>query len=343
VDKYAPALIRGQINPLSEEAFTDITMSFHGIELTTFNPYSNRFAGYKIDRGKLNVDLHYKLNKTYIEGENKIVLDQLTLGEAVDSPDATSLPVKLAIALLKDSRGVIDLDIPISGDVDDPEFSVMPIVLKALLNLVVKAVTAPFKLIGALFGGGDEDLSYVEFSAGSDSVSANEEQKLAALARALKERPELSLDVRGVAVDTLDREALAESAVFSKIRPRTAVTRDVAKLTPEQRAGILALYRETFRQEPELLVPRPSEEGKEIPDDEYDLMVTRAALVRSIRSYDVTEEAVIALARQRADAVKSYLVLGNGIEEARVFLADVNTKAEPKDGAVQMELSLQAR
>jgi hypothetical protein len=343
VDKYAPALIRGQINPLSEEAFTDITMSFHGIELTTFNPYSNRFAGYKIDRGKLNVDLHYKLNKTYIEGENKIVLDQLTLGEKVESPDATSLPVKLAIALLKDSRGVIDLDIPISGDIDDPEFSVMPIVLKALLNLVVKAVTAPFKLIGALFGGGDEDLSYIGFSAGSDSVSASEGQKLAALAKALKERPELSLDVRGIAVDTLDREALAEGAVFSRIRPRAAVTRDVATLTPDQRKSVRALYKEMFKEDPEILVPRPTEEEKEISDDEYELLVTRAALLRSIRSYPVPDEAVIALARGRADAVKSYLVLGNGIEEARVFLADVNTKAEPKDGAIQMELSLQAR
>ncbi len=344
VDKYAPALIRGQINPLSEEAFTDITLSFHGIELATFNPYSNRFAGYKIDRGKLNVDLHYKLNKTYIEGENKIVLDQLTLGEKVESPDATSLPVKLAIALLKDSRGVIDLDIPISGDVDDPEFSVMPIVLKALLNLVVKAVTAPFKLLGALFGGGDEDLSYVEFSPGADSISANEEEKLASLARALKERPELALDVRGIVVDTIDREALAGNAVFSALRPRTPVTRDVATLTPEQRAGIRAQYAATFGEDPEILVPRPSEEeGKDISDEEYDLLVTKAALIRSIRSYTVPDESLIALARARADAVKSYLVLGNGIGEERVFLADVNVKAEPKDGAVQMELLLQAR
>ena len=115
------------------------------------------------------------------------------------------------------------------------------------------------------------------------------------------------------------------------------------QLTPEQRAGIRSRYRATFGEEPEVLVPRPAEEEGEISDEEYELLVTRASLIRSIRSYSVPDEAIIALARGRADAVKSYLVLGNGIEEARVFLADVNVNAEPKDGAVQMELLLQAR
>ncbi len=120
VDRYAPATIRGQFNPLTEEAFTDVTFKFDGIELTTFTPYAGKFMGYKIDKGKMNLDLRYRLNNQYLKGENKIVLDQLTLGQKLEGPSVTDLPVKLAIALLKDSRGVIDLDIPVEGDLNDP-------------------------------------------------------------------------------------------------------------------------------------------------------------------------------------------------------------------------------
>lgn len=201
---------------LTENAFTDIVMKFQSIELTTFTPYSGKFLGYKIDKGKLHLDLHYILSGRSLDSQNHIVFDQLTLGEKVESPDATSLPLKLAIGLLKDSKGVIDLDIPVKGSLDDPEFSVWPIVWKALLNLLVKAVTSPFKLLGALFGGGDEDLEHIGFSPGADSLAASQQAKLDSLARALTERPGLKLDVRGVAAPAVDREALATQAIAAQ-------------------------------------------------------------------------------------------------------------------------------
>ncbi len=343
VDKYAPAIIKGQINPLSEEAFTDIVMSFHGIELTTFTPYSGRFAGYKIDKGKMSVDLHYKLNKSHLDGENRIILNQLTLGEKVESPDATSLPVKLAIALLKDSHGNIDLDIPVSGDINDPQFRVMPIVIKVFVNVVVKAVTAPFKLLGSLFGGSEEELNFVEFPAGSDSLTVREQTQLSNLAKALTERPGLSLEMRGIAVDTLDREALARQEVFAKIRPPVASEKSVEEFTPQQRSGVLRLYTDSFKDDPKNLVAPPAGGKQEETKEEQELAATRAALAKLLSSAQISDETLRGLANRRADAVKSYLVLKSGIGEERVFLTDVNINAPSKDGLVQMELSLAAK
>ncbi len=343
VDKYAPAVIKGQINPLSEEAYTDVTMSFHGIELTTFTPYAARFAGYKIEKGKLNVDLNYKLNKVHLDGQNKIVLEQLTLGEKVDSPDATSLPVKLAIALLKDSHGVIDLDIPVSGDLNDPKFSLMPIILKVFVNIITKAVLSPFKLLGALFGGGGEDLQYVDFTAGSDSLSSHDKTKLASVAKALTERPNLTLEIRGIAVDTLDGEAIARDSVLSKIRPPYPPATTIEDLNEKQRNSLVDLYRRTFEDDPRNLLPPSSGLSEETTKDELERAMDKAAYAKLLGACHVSDDALRALASRRADAVKSYIILSGGIGEERVFLTDVNTKASPKDGLIQIELSLTAK
>ena len=342
VDKYAPAVIKGQINPLSEDAYTDVTMSFQGIELTTFTPYSGRFAGYKIEKGKLNVYLHYKLNKSKLEAENKIVFDQLVLGEKVESPDATSLPVKLAVALLMDSHGKIDVDIPVSGDINDPEFSVFPLVVQGLGNLCVKVVTAPFKWLGGVFGGEEaEELNYVEFPAGSDSLFARQEAKLEKLAKALTERPALSLEVRGITVDSIDSRAIATAAVCAMIRPPVNAAISPEDFSPPQRKSVERLYEETFKDDPEKLLP-PSAPGTDLTDEEIERAVTRAAFERLVQAHAVSQEELRALAVRRADAVKSVLVFKRGIGEERVFITGLNTDAPARDGLIQMELALQA-
>ncbi|HEU5310747.1 MAG TPA: DUF748 domain-containing protein, partial [Candidatus Eisenbacteria bacterium] len=158
-DEFSPVTMTGTINPLNSRGLTDVGVKFENIELTTFTPYSGKFMGYRIDRGKLDLDLHYAIQDRQLEGENKILIRQLTLGEKVESKDATSLPVKFAIALLKDKNGDIDLDLPVSGSLDDPQFSVWKVVWKILGQLVVKAITSPFKLFGAIFGGDDTEVA----------------------------------------------------------------------------------------------------------------------------------------------------------------------------------------
>ncbi|HEY3296673.1 MAG TPA: DUF748 domain-containing protein [bacterium] len=341
VDKYAPVEIEGQVNPLSGEAFTDITMKFHGIELTTFTPYAGKYAGYRIDKGKLSLDLHYKLSKSSLDATNHVVMDQLTLGERVDGPDVTKLPVRLAIALLKDRHGVIDLDIPVSGDLNDPKFKVMPLIVKILLNLATKAVTAPFALIGSLFGGG-EDLSSVNFLPGVDSLDATQLPKLASVAKALTERPQLLLDIRGTASDSADRRAIAVSSILKQVRGEETSVEEKPLSVLEQ-SKVKALYVDRFKMSPDSLIAPLDSSGKKRDKQEYKLAVTIAALQRIIAEYDVPEDNLRDLARRRASAIKGYLIHQGSIEDARLMLQDVEIKAQAQDGRISLPLVLNAR
>ncbi len=330
VDNYAPVTIGGQINPLSGVAYTDITMKFDGIDLTTFTPYFSKFAGYKVQQGKLRLNLHYRLNNRHLDADNKIVLNQLVLGEKVQSPDATSLPVKLAVALLKDSKGVIDLDIPISGSLDDPEFSVFPIILKALVNTLWKMVTAPFALLSGLFGGG-EDLQYVLFDAGVDSLSADQQPKVEALVKGLTDRPGLQLEVKGCSSPIEDRNALAQAALAANVRPG-----EVAPLSAQDGKRILELYRATFREDPEKLLGEGRQEGR-------DSLLVPLATQRLLDSVQVTNDDLRALAQRRAAAVMGYLCRVRGIDPGRVFLLEVDTGAAAEGRRVRTTMNLTAR
>jgi hypothetical protein len=337
VDRYAPAVIRGQINPLTTEAYTDISFKFDGIELTTFAPYAGKFMGYLIDKGKMNLALHYRLNNQYLKGDNKVVLDQLTLGQKVEGPSVTDLPVKLAIALLKDSRGVIDLDIPVEGDLNDPEFSLFPIILKVIVNLFVKLVTAPFALIGALFGGGEE-LSFVEFAAGSDSLEVSEQAKLDSVSRALRERPELTVNIRGVS-GVPDREFLARQQVFEELRGPGASPDTL--LSARDREKLFALYRKLFGEDP-VAGHQAATAGEGAGADPIDAAAV-AALKRVTDQTRVPDEVLRALAQRRAARIKDRFVLRGGVADARLFLQDVSLSGPASGSRVKLELALDAK
>ena len=197
VDQYAPIAIKGKINPLSKDAYTDLAFIFKNWGLTGISPYSGKFAGYPITKGKLSLDLAYKVSEHTLEGENKVLVDQLTMGEEIDSPDAPSLPIPLALALLKDRNGQINIDLPVAGDLNDPEFSYGGIIWQALVNLITKAATSPFAALGNVLGGSGEDLQFVAFSPGGTSLGEKESEKLLSLAKALEERPGLRLEIAG--------------------------------------------------------------------------------------------------------------------------------------------------
>ncbi|RMV17987.1 hypothetical protein ALP15_04145 [Pseudomonas savastanoi] len=186
VDRYAPVTIKGSLNPFDPMASLDITTSFKRVELTNLTPYSGKFAGFRIRKGRLNLDLHYLITKGQLKAQNKVLVEQLQLGERVDSPDALDLPIRLAVALLKDTQGRISLELPIEGDLNNPQFSVMPIVWQTLRNLVLRAAQAPFKMLGGLVAGGSsEDLGSVSFAPGSSDLSAEAQSALDKLSVAL--------------------------------------------------------------------------------------------------------------------------------------------------------------
>jgi hypothetical protein len=218
VDRYAPIRIWGETNPLAATTYSDIKMSFKGVELSSVTPYSGRFAGYKIEKGKLSADIEYKLDNNNLNASHKFVVDQLQLGERVESPDAVKLPLKLAIALLKDRNGVINLDLPMTGSLDDPQFKLGPLIWKVFVNLLERAATAPFAALGHLFGGSHgEDLKYIDFRPGSAVLEASERDKLNTLVKALKEKEKLELDVPITYSPDLDRPGLTTAHLNARL------------------------------------------------------------------------------------------------------------------------------
>lgn len=190
--------VDGEINSSDPKDFTNISLVFRNVEMSRLTPYSGQFAGRRIDSGKLSVDLKYKIDRRQLAGENRFVIERLTLGEKVQSPDAVNLPLDLAVALLKDSKGVIDLGLPVSGTLDSLEFSYGALIWKAVVNLLTKIVTSPFRALAALLpGGADETLNTIAFQPGRSEVPPPEREKLARLAVALKQRPQLDLAVQG--------------------------------------------------------------------------------------------------------------------------------------------------
>ncbi|GKS59348.1 hypothetical protein YTPLAS18_28750 [Nitrospira sp.] len=345
VDKYAPVAIKGKINPLTSDAFTDIALAFKNVELTTVSPYATKFAGYPIKKGKVSVDLQYKLSKHILEAENKVVIEQLTLGDQVESPDATSLPVKLAIALLKDRHGVIDIDLPVRGDLNDPDFKYGRALLGVLVNLVTKAVTAPFNLIAGLVGGDSEELGVVEFPVGGVTLTPSDQEKLSSLAKALKERPGLQLEVAGAADAEADRAALAELKLHRELlAASTKPTKSEGTLAPEmvdfgtlphekQTELVEALYRKKYGQ-----LPKPLQ-GKEDQPASRSIDTLKERLLGDIT---IDDSEIVRLGRERAKHIQDYLVAEGGIAPERIFLLDVKLDAKSMGGTVSTKLNLDA-
>lgn len=230
VDDYGSARVRGSIQPFQATEFTDLTLAFRNLEMANLTPYSGKFAGRRIDSGRLSVDLEYKIKQRQLAGENKFIVNKLRLGERVESPDAMNLPLDLAIALLEDSDGVIDLDLPVSGSLDDPQFSYGKIIWKAIVNVLTKLVTAPFRALGKLLGADSEKFEAVGFDPGSSALLPPEREKLKTLSEALAKRPALTLtlvpgydpeaDRHALQVEAMRREAVAVAGV--KLAPGEA-------------------------------------------------------------------------------------------------------------------------
>lgn len=313
----APLSISGVVQPFAKFLSLDLKASAKGVDLPRFNTYSAKYVGYPIKRGKLSVDLEYKIKDRALLATNHVVLNQLTFGDKTNSPDATKLPVLLAVALLKDSRGNIDINLPISGSLDDPEFSVGGIVVRVLLNLVVKAVTSPFSLLASAFGGGEE-LSYVEFAPGSAVLTEDTQQRIETLTKALADRPALKMDLSGRADPKTDQDGLRQAWVDAQIR--LAKARDVAprgkKLNPAgvevsgaERAKYLEkVYDDTdIKDKPRNFIGM----AKSVPPEQMEEMLRAAA--------PVGDEQLRQLADARAQAVYEKLQAQEGLAD-RVFI-----------------------
>ena len=217
IDDDAPVDINGRLNPLAPKLFLDIEGRTKGVDLPRLTPYSVKYAGYPIVKGKLSMEVKYKVENEKLAANNHLFLDQLTFGDKVDSPTATKLPVLLAVSLLKNSKGEIDINLPISGTLTDPKFSVGSVIIQIIVNLLTKVVTAPFTLLAAAFGG-SEELGYIEFAPGNASLAADQTKKLDTLAKALNDRPGLKLDIIGRVDPAVDTEGVKHAKFEAKLK-----------------------------------------------------------------------------------------------------------------------------
>jgi uncharacterized protein involved in outer membrane biogenesis len=328
LNDYAPLEITGKVNPLKEDLHVDLKVRFKDMDLSPMTPYSGKYVGYTIEKGKLSFDLQYLIVKKKLDSQNRIFLDQFTLGEKVESPEATKLPVKLAIALLKDRKGEIKLDIPVTGSLDDPKFSIWGIILKILVNLIAKAATSPFSLLGAIIGGGEE-LSFVEFEYGSSSVTASNAKKLEGIVKALHDRPSIKMDIEGHVDVEKDREGLKQY-LFNKKLKAQKLNEMVKKGQPAIPVDDVNIEKQEYDQYLKLVYkeekfPKPRNVlgiAKDLPGPEMEKLI--------LTHIEVKEGDLRNLASQRAMKVKEAILKSQQVEPERIFILEPKSLAPEK-------------
>ena len=337
LDKHAPLHITGKVNPLSKELFADLAIDFKDIELSPTSPYTGKFIGYTVSKGKLSLDLQYLVEGSKLSGKNKAFLDQFTLGETVKSPDSLNLPIKLAISLLRNRKGEITVNVPVKGDLDDPEFRIGGIVFKAIISLIAKAATSPFALLGALIPEG-KDLQHVDFVPGSSQLGDEYAEKLDTIAKVLYDRPGLKMDIAGSFNAVEEREVLHEMRFeqllknekfkdLSKKKDETASLDEITVEPEEYETYLKKAYKEADIEKPKNIFGF----AKKLPPEEMEKLL-RASIT-------ITDDDLRLLALQRANVVKSYIVDAGPVEPERLFIIEPRT-GEGKTDTPQVEMTI---
>ncbi len=340
VDRFAPVAISGSASPFAYDQDTDITASFRNIELPVFNPYSGTYAGYAIAKGKLSSELHYRIVDRKLEASHHIVLDQLEWGDATGSKKQVSLPIRLASSLLKDRHGVITLDLPVTGAVDDPKFRIGPIIWQVVGNVLGKIVTAPFTMIGNLFKGADK-AQFIAFDAGSDALPAQASANLAALAKGLADRTEVTLDIPAGSGVREDAEAMTTARLeAAALAVEKGAPASYADLDDGDKADRLRkVYKQVFGAAPAFPDDMPSAglfAGSAASQAEAAAQVKwlEAALRPKFEPNDAD---LAALGQTRAQAIKSALLADGALDAGRVFVSTAEGPAA-RDGRMVLEL-----
>ncbi len=329
----SPIDISGKINPLAKELFADIKVGFHDIELSPVTPYASKYLGYPITRGKLNFDVSYLINKRKLDSQNKVAMDQLTFGEKVESPDAVKAPVTLAAALLTDRNGRINLDLPVSGSLDDPEFRIWPVIWQIIVNLITKAAASPFTLIASLTGGGEE-LSYVEFDYGSDAVTEEGRKKISLIGKALYDRPNIRLDIEGYADAEKDKAELIKEEFSRRMKAQKLkdtlakgghdVTLDQISISGQDYEKYLKMtYKASKFSKPRNIFGME----KDVPPEEIKKLI--------MADIEITEGDLRGLAARRAQSVKEILLQPGNIGAERIFIVEPSSFAPEKKDKVK--------
>jgi hypothetical protein len=338
LDQYSPMSVTGTIHPW-QDFYTDLKVGIHDIELSPMSPYTTKFSGYPLSKGKLSLDLHYLVEGKKLSSENKVFIDQITLGDFIKNDTAASLPLPLAISLLKNRAGEINLNIPVSGELDDPEFSIGSVIFTVIKNLIVKAATAPFALLGSLFPD-DRDFLYVEFESGNTNVIGRDEDEWAAFAKAMYEHPSLKLEVTGFIDPEKDGKAMTKNNfdrqlkvqklkdIVKQEKTETEVkVDDVVIASEEYEKYLKKAYKAADFKRPRNLVRML----KRLPPAEMEKLIYEHIII--------SDEDLHKLGMARASAIKDSLVHIGSIEPERIFLLNPkNSQPDDKVPSLRAEI-----
>lgn len=357
IDQYGKAKITAASQLSAPDAFSEIKLDLSNVDITSASSYSGKFAGYTIDAGTLALNLDYRIDQGQMRGDNHLLLESLTLGDTVDSPDAVSLPLELAIALMKDVNGNIDIDLPVEGDLNNPEVKIGGIVWKAFSNLLIKVVASPFKMLGGLFENGDDSgLDTVAFTPGTSELTSNEQQKLDKLTQALLQKPALALSVSACYQAESDGPAL-QSLQFNQVY-KAAVGDEALSVEPisYQSAVLETLYSAVFGADKltqlkvgseQLLTQQAMEkEGSDDLSTQVAKHIDDQMLQQLISQQTVDSAQFVSLAKQRAQIVFNYLTsndnTGSPLNPTRLQIEEDALKLSPDASAIACPLTLTA-
>ncbi len=349
VDEFGRVQISGTVTPLDPALNTNVGVAFENVDMPKFSAYSIPFAGQEIASGRLDLDLGYKISGGALVGENRVVLRDFELGDKVAHPGAMSLPLGLAVALLKDPNGRIDLEVPVRGDVNDPEFKYGAVVRKALVNLLTKIVTSPFALLGNLVGAGADELEYLLFEPGRADLSPPEMEKAGKIAEALGLRPQLALRIGGVYSPESDSAALKAARVDEAIEERIAAADDSEAMYAEQRLetveqllteALAAADASATLAEVRAAHTTTTDDGKEQFDA---LAYTQALRSRLIDAQALSESELVSLGTARADSVQQAILERSEELGSRVTIDEPAAVDIDEDNRVRMKLTLQGQ
>ena len=342
IDKYGATKLKGSLNSSNPKGFTDLDLSFSNLELNSFSGYSASFAGHEIESGKLYLSLGYDVLNSDIKGENSIIVKQMKLGREIEDENVTSIPLGFIIGLLEDSDGVIDIDMPVEGNIDEPDFKYGELVFKTFGSLLWKVVTSPFSFLGSMMGIDGETLTYGEFEAGQDNILPPEREKLDQIAKMMIKRPKISLGLAGRYDDKLDTQALKLEKLISLVVKKSGIkNRDEheSAMTDDMLEDIY----EDARDDDRLDKIKDELEKKEYKDEELERVYRQALIKEAIAIQVVTPEELIALGQSRAQMMKEYLATQRQIDITRINLLEVNNVEESSEKYVRIKLEVEVK
>lgn len=332
VDEYGSTKLKGSLDGSDVKSYLDIDFNFKNLDLSSASGYSAQFAGYKIDKGKLFLDLKYKINNSELQSKNSVVIRNIELGDAIEDENITKLPLGFAIALLEDKDGVIDIDLPIEGNIDNPDFKYGSLVVKTLANLIVKAVASPFKFLGSMMGIDAEKLKILEFEAGEAVLLPPQREKLDNLAEILVKKPKLSLAITSTYDKESDLKALKakklKQKVFEMSKDEHLTTKVLEKIYIHGMGDIKAL-KESVK--------------KSVKEDMFDVEYKKVLYDRCVDIQNVEKVELENLANTRADAVQTYLSVTKGVDTKGIHRKDIKEISGSDSDAVSTELEIELK